>query len=62
MTQFKMYNAYTLYHENIWGSGGTFPHILNLGSRQRWVVIFLPQPLSTHWTGDWRGPGAGLDI
>jgi hypothetical protein len=28
-----------------WESGGTAPHILNLGTRWRWVVSFTPRPL-----------------
>jgi hypothetical protein len=28
-----------------WGSGGIAPHILNLGTRWRWVVSFTPRPL-----------------
>jgi len=26
-----------------WGSEGTAPHILNCGTRWRWVVKFMPQ-------------------
>jgi len=28
-----------------WQSGDIAPHILNLGSRWRWVVSFTPRPL-----------------
>jgi hypothetical protein len=28
-----------------WGSGGTVPRILDLGTRWRWVVRFTPRPL-----------------
>jgi hypothetical protein len=28
-----------------WGSVGTAPRILNLGTRWRWVVDFMPRPL-----------------
>jgi hypothetical protein len=28
-----------------WGSGGIIPRILDLGTRQRWVVSFMPLPL-----------------
>jgi len=31
--------------EGVLGSGGTAPHILDLGTRQRWVVNFAPWPL-----------------
>jgi hypothetical protein len=32
-------------HEDMWASGGTAPHILNLGTSWRWVVSFTPRPL-----------------
>jgi len=46
------------------------PHILNLGTRQRWVVSFTPwllhpwskSPPPTHWTRGWAGPRASLDV
>jgi hypothetical protein len=51
-----------------WGGGGTAPRILDLGTRQRWVVSFTPRPLypqanspATHWTGGWAGLRASLD-
>jgi hypothetical protein len=54
-------------HEDVLGNGGVAPHILDLGSRWRWVVSFTPRPLNprerapfTHWIGGWVGPGAGL--
>jgi hypothetical protein len=28
-----------------WNSGGTAPHILDLGTKWRWVVSFTPRPL-----------------
>jgi hypothetical protein len=47
-----------------WESGGIEPHILDLGTRWRWVVSFTPWPLypGTHWTGGWVGPRASLDV
>jgi len=32
-------------HEDLWGSGGLAPHILNLRTRWRWVVRFMPRSL-----------------
>jgi len=32
-------------HEGVLGSGGIGPHILDLGTRQKWVVCFTPQLL-----------------
>jgi hypothetical protein len=32
-------------HEDIWGSGGIAPSILNLGTRWRWVIAFKLRPL-----------------
>jgi hypothetical protein len=32
-------------HEEIWGSGGIAPRILNLGTIWRWVVSFTPRLL-----------------
>jgi len=32
-------------HEDIWGSGGIAPLILNLSTRCRWVVDLMSQPL-----------------
>jgi len=29
-------------HGDIWGSGSVALHIFNLGTRQRWVVRFIP--------------------
>jgi hypothetical protein len=26
------------HHENVWGSGGTAPRIINVGTRRRWVI------------------------
>jgi hypothetical protein len=35
-----------LYHamKTYWGSGGTVPRILDVGTRWRWVVCFTPRP------------------
>jgi hypothetical protein len=51
-----------------WGSGRIGPHILNLGTRWRWMVSFTPWPLyhrerapGTHWIGGWVWPRAVLD-
>jgi hypothetical protein len=50
------------------GSGCIDPHILDLGTRERWVVSFTPWPLSsrerapgTHQIGGRADPRAGLD-
>jgi len=32
-------------HEEVWGSGGITPRILNLGTRWSWVVRFTSRPL-----------------
>jgi hypothetical protein len=44
------------------GSGGTDPHIIDLGTR-RWVLSFTPRPLNpgTHRIGGLVGPRASLD-
>jgi hypothetical protein len=37
--------------------------ILDIGTRWRWVVDFMPRPLypsGTHWVGGWVGPRPGL--
>jgi hypothetical protein len=55
-------------HGGVWGRGGIAPIILDLGTRW-WVVSITPRPRfypgertpSTHWTGGWVGPRAGLD-
>jgi len=56
----------TVCHEVIWGSGA--PLILNLVTRWRWVVSFVPWPLDpgesvfiTHFTGGWLYPRDSLD-
>jgi hypothetical protein len=56
-------------HEGILGSGGIAPCILDLGTRWRWVVSFMPRLLSpqgrapgTYWIGDWVGPRVVLDM
>ena len=45
------------------------PHILNLGTKQRWAISLKPWPSypwekipSTYLTGGWMGPRAGLDV
>jgi len=50
-------------------SGGIAPRILNLGTRWKCVVSFMPLPLypregapGTHWIGVWVGPRVGLDM
>jgi hypothetical protein len=50
-----------------WGNGGIAPRILNLGTRWKWVVSFMPRPHYPrrkspviHWIGGWVGPRAGL--
>jgi hypothetical protein len=55
-------------HEDVLGSGGIAPRILDIGTRWRWVVSFRPRPLyprerapGTHWIGGWVGPKAVLD-
>jgi hypothetical protein len=32
-------------HGHVWGSGGIVPRIIDLGTRCRWVVRFMPRPL-----------------
>jgi len=46
-----------------WGSGVIVPRILDLGTKCRWVVSFMPRERTrgTHWIGGWVGPRAGLD-
>ena len=46
------------------GSGRTAPLILNLGTRLRWVVRVMPQPLYPQWKcrWGWMDSRAGLDI
>jgi len=34
-----------LLHEDVRGSGGIAPRILNLSTKWRWVVSFTPRPL-----------------
>jgi hypothetical protein len=36
-----------------WGSGGIYPHILDLGARCRWVVSFTPRPLYPQGKSPW---------
>jgi hypothetical protein len=35
------------------GSGGIAPRILDLGTRWRWVVIFIPRPLYPQGNSPW---------
>jgi hypothetical protein len=37
-----------------WGSGGIGPHILDLSTRWRWVVSFMPQGKSPQYPLDRR--------
>jgi hypothetical protein len=51
---------YTLYHDDLRGSGRIHPHILNLKSRQRQLAIgYFTFPRgrvpSAQYKGDWRG-------
>jgi hypothetical protein len=53
--------------EEVWGSRGTAPRILNLGTTWRWVVSFTPRPLyhrerahGDRLIGSWVVPKAGL--
>jgi hypothetical protein len=55
-------------HEDLLGSGGVAPRILNFGTRWRWVVSFTYRPLYSrlkspgiHWVEGWVGPRPGLD-
>jgi hypothetical protein len=55
-------------HEDVLGSEGISPGILDLGTRRRWIVSFTPRPLypgertsGTQWIGGLVGPRAGLD-
>jgi hypothetical protein len=57
------------HYEGILGSGCEGPHILNIRTRWRCVVSFMPQPLylwckspSPHWIGGWVGPRACLNM
>jgi hypothetical protein len=51
------------------GSGSRALGIINVGTREKWVISLTPRPLyfredalCTHWiTGDWMGSSAGLD-
>jgi hypothetical protein len=40
-----------------WGSGGIAPRTLDLGTRLRWVVSFMPRPLYPQG----KSPGYPLD-
>jgi hypothetical protein len=66
----KLSLCLTKYHamKTYWENGGIDPHILDLGTRWRWVVSFTLRPLyprerapDTHWTGGWVGPRVVLD-
>jgi hypothetical protein len=59
---------YAVCHEDVWGSGCTDPHFLDLSTSWWWVVSFTPRPLyprerahSTHCIGGWVDSRAGLD-
>jgi len=49
MKTHSMHN-WTRRHEDVLGGGGTVPHILNLGTRRRWVVKFTLRPLRPWYT------------
>lgn len=58
-----------LRYADVWRSGWISPHILNLGTRSRWVVSFQPLSLcpigknpSTHLRGGWVGFRVDLDV
>jgi hypothetical protein len=40
-------------HEGILGSGGIAPHILDFGTRWRWMVSFTHRPLYPHGKRPW---------
>jgi hypothetical protein len=55
-------------HEDIWKSEDTSLLILNLSTRCRGVISFMPQPLypkgsasGTHRVGGWVDPRTGVD-
>jgi hypothetical protein len=50
----------TLHYENMCGSGGIAPRVLNLGARWRFAPIG-ERAAGTHWIEGWVGPRAGLD-
>jgi len=57
----------TPHHDDVMGSGGIAPRILNLDCRLMCVVIISPRPLyirgkspGTFWLGVWMGHRAGL--
>jgi hypothetical protein len=56
-----------LHPENLYGSGGIAPRILNLGiggsewSASRPSHVTPGERAATHWIGSWMGPRAGLD-
>jgi hypothetical protein len=56
-------------HEDVWGSGGIAPSILNLGNGWTQAVSFTHRSLyprrrapDTHWIGGWVSSRAGLDV
>ena len=53
---YKVQSSLFTHHDSIYRSGGTAPHILNLGNRRRWVVNFTPRSLYR------RGKGARFTI
>jgi len=58
--------SYIPCHEEVWGSGGIVPSILNLGNETEWSsscpghFTLIQRAPSTHWTGGSVGPGGGL--
>jgi hypothetical protein len=40
-------------YEDVWGCGGIAAHILNFGTRWRWVASFTPRPLYSRGKSPW---------
>jgi hypothetical protein len=61
--KYSMLN-YAQYHENIWGSGGIAPCILNPGIRLRWVASFVLQLFYPQYSFDGRlgGPQSQFEL
>jgi hypothetical protein len=51
----KLSLYFTKHHamKTYWGSGGMAPRILDLGTRWRWVVSFMPRPLYPQGKSPW---------
>jgi hypothetical protein len=51
----KLSLCWTKHHamKTYWWSGGIVPHILDLGTRWRWVVSFTPRPLYPQGKSPW---------